>query len=69
MSLSSNVKAPHPDWVRVVQDQVGAIRYGVVQIVIHESLVVQIERTEKLRFDRAIGEVHPAVAKASSDER
>ena len=69
MSISSNVKSPHPDWVQVVQDQVGAIRFGVVQIVIHESRVVQIERTEKLRFDRAIGEANPVVIKATSEGR
>jgi len=30
---------------------VKAVRYGVVQIVIHDSKVVQIERTERTRFD------------------
>ncbi len=69
MSISANVKSPHPNWVQVVQDQVGAIRFGVVQIVIHESRVVQIERTEKLRFDRAIGEVNPVVVKSPGAER
>lgn len=69
MSSSSNSISPHPDWVRIVQDQVGAIRFGVVQIVIHESRVVQIERTEKVRFDRTIGEAHPAVANSSSGDR
>ena len=28
------------------------IRFGSVEIIIHESKVVQIERREKLRFDR-----------------
>jgi hypothetical protein len=28
------------------------IRYGSIEIVIHDSRVVQIERREKLRFDR-----------------
>jgi hypothetical protein len=28
------------------------IRFGSVEIIIHESKVVQIERKEKLRFDR-----------------
>jgi hypothetical protein len=29
------------------------IRYGSVEIVVHESRVVQIERKEKLRFDQS----------------
>jgi hypothetical protein len=28
------------------------IRFGSVEIIVHESKVVQIERKEKLRFDR-----------------
>ncbi|TAK07436.1 MAG: DUF2292 domain-containing protein [Candidatus Manganitrophaceae bacterium] len=28
------------------------IRYGSVEIIIHDSKVVQIERKEKVRFDR-----------------
>lgn len=28
------------------------VRYGSVEIVIHDSRIVQIERKEKLRFDR-----------------
>ena len=42
--------APH--WLRVVSSQVGSLRYGVVQIVVHAGEVVQIERTEKVRLDR-----------------
>jgi hypothetical protein len=37
-------------WLTVVADKVKAIRYGVVQIVVHDSKVVQIERTERTRF-------------------
>ena len=42
------VSAP---WLAVVAEKVKAVRYGVVQIVIHDSKVVQIERTERTRFD------------------
>ena len=38
-------------WLAVVSDKVKSMRYGVVQIVIHDSKVVQIERTERTRFD------------------
>ena len=40
-------------WGRLVQGQVEAMRFGVVQIVVHDSRVVQIERTEKLRLDQS----------------
>lgn len=31
---------------------IGGIRYGSIEITIHDSRIVQIERKEKLRFDR-----------------
>jgi hypothetical protein len=34
-----------------VTEKVKSMRYGIVQIVIHDSKVVQIERTERTRFD------------------
>ena len=40
-----------PDgWEGVVRQLVGTLRFGVVQITVHESHVVQVERTEKVRF-------------------
>jgi hypothetical protein len=39
-----------PPWLEVVRQQVAGLRYGVVQIVVHEDRVVQIERTERVRF-------------------
>jgi hypothetical protein len=44
----SVVTAP---WLSVVSDKVKSMRYGVVQIVVHDSRVVQIERTERTRFE------------------
>lgn len=38
-------------WLSVVSDKVKSMRYGVVQIVVHDSRVVQIERTERTRFE------------------
>lgn len=37
-------------WLEILRKQVGAMRFGVVQVVVHEGRVVQIERTEKVRF-------------------
>ncbi len=38
-------------WLAIVAEKVKTIRYGVVQIVVHDSKVVQIERTERTRFE------------------
>jgi hypothetical protein len=40
------------EWLRLVAAQVAGLRYGVVQLVVHDGRVVQIERTEKLRLDK-----------------
>ena len=38
-------------WVELVQEKVRSIEYGFVQIVVHDSKVVQVESTERHRFD------------------
>lgn len=40
-----------PPWLDAVRSQVESIRFGQVQIVVHDSRVVQIEKIEKIRFD------------------
>ncbi len=52
--MNSQSSPDHPEqdsWLSLVQGQVQSLRFGVVQIVVHDSQVVQIERTEKVRFD------------------
>jgi hypothetical protein len=39
-------------WLEVVKQQVGSLSYGVVQIVVHDSQVTQIEKTERVRLDK-----------------
>lgn len=52
----SNIAPPQspadfpPEWLRVVQQKVESLRYGVVQLVVHDGRVTQIERTEKTRL-------------------
>lgn len=41
---------PVPDWIALVREKVEGLRYGVVQLVVHEGRVTQIERTEKTRL-------------------
>lgn len=64
MATNNQDVEERPNWLRVVEDQVGAVRFGVVQITIHESRVVQVERTEKVRLDQFSGEAKPASVKA-----
>ena len=45
------------NWQEVVRQQVGSLRYGVVQIVVHDSQVTQIEKTERVRLDKPRGKI------------
>jgi hypothetical protein len=40
------------DWLEIVRQQVSSLRYGVVEIVVHDSQVTQIEKTERVRLDK-----------------
>jgi len=53
MNAVANAEDASPQWLGIVAQQVESLRFGVVQIVVHESRVVQIEKTEKVRLDRA----------------
>ena len=46
-----------PSWMGVVRTLVESMHFGAVQIVVHDSRVVQIERTEKLRLDNSEAKV------------
>jgi hypothetical protein len=39
-----------PAWFAIVREKVASLRYGVVQVVVHNGRVIQIERTEKTRL-------------------
>ncbi|MDD3178953.1 MAG: YezD family protein [Opitutaceae bacterium] len=40
-----------PGWFAIVRSNVESLRYGVVQLVVHDGRVTQIERTEKTRLE------------------
>ena len=42
-------------WLELVVQHVKSLRYGVVEIVVHDSRVIQIEKTERVRLDRSEG--------------
>jgi hypothetical protein len=39
-------------WSETVVHNVKLLRYGVVEIIIHDSRVIQIEKTERVRLDK-----------------
>ncbi len=50
MTIASKTHDEASGWQALVAEQVRQLRFGVVQIVVHDSRVVQIERTEKVRL-------------------
>ncbi len=53
MSAPVNEIEISPEWVGILVKQIESLRFGVVQITVHESRVVQIEKTEKVRLDQS----------------
>lgn len=51
--MTHTTGAVDTDWERAVVEAIRALRYGSVEIVVHEGRVVQIETREKVRFDEA----------------
>lgn len=41
-------------WLEIVRRKVGGLRFGSVQIVVHEGRVTQVESTEKTRLPDAV---------------
>ena len=54
VSNARNADAVRGDssWQDVVERQVDALRFGSLQITVHEGKVVQIERSVKVRLDK-----------------
>ena len=52
-TVPENKTAAAPDWLALVREKVEGLRYGVVQLVVHDGRVTQIERTEKTRLPGA----------------
>ena len=52
---------PSEPWIEIIRRKVGAMRFGSVQLTIHDGRVTQVEATEKTRL--------PAVGDDSHDAR
>ena len=51
MKTTMSKQQPQEEWLELVAAQVAELRFGVVQVLVHDGRVVQIDRTEKLRLD------------------
>ena len=51
--MTHATEAIDTDWERAVVEAIRTLRYGSVEIVVHEGRVVQIETRAKVRFDEA----------------
>jgi hypothetical protein len=51
MSFRQTFRAPYDgDWQQIIQHHVKSLHYGSVEIIIHDSRIVQVEITERFRF-------------------
>ena len=39
------------NWIEVIREKLGGLRYGQILLTVHDGRVVQIERTEKTRLE------------------
>jgi hypothetical protein len=53
--MPHNNKQSTVDWLELVREKVQSLQFGMVQIVVHDSKVTQIERTEKTRLKNDSG--------------
>jgi hypothetical protein len=44
-----------PEWVNIVRDRVNGLRFGTVQIVVHEGQVIQVDSTQRTRLSSGQG--------------
>ncbi len=40
------------NWLEVVREHVASLRYGTVEIVVHDRRVVEIDKTERVRLGK-----------------
>lgn len=54
MTATLNQEPTAESWLDIVRQKVEAMRFGSVQIVVHEGRVTQVESTEKTRLPDAV---------------
>lgn len=50
MKTASTPELTSADWIEVVIQKVSSLRFGSVQITVHDGKVTQVESVEKTRF-------------------
>lgn len=50
------------DWLDRIKQSLNGMEYGSVQIIIHDGRIVQIEKTERKRFEAGTGAVDPSAS-------
>ena len=50
LSAASAPSRTEPTWQEIVAAKVAALRFGVVQIIVHDGKVIQVECTERTRL-------------------
>jgi hypothetical protein len=50
MTATKELETIGEPWLEIVRRKVNAMRFGTVQIVVHEGQVTQVESTEKTRL-------------------
>ena len=48
--MTATKPQPSEPWVEIIRRKVGAMRFGSVQLTIHDGRVTQVEATEKTRL-------------------
>ncbi|PWV92444.1 uncharacterized protein DUF2292 [Paenibacillus cellulosilyticus] len=56
-------------WQERISDQLKGMEYGSVLITVHDGRIVQIDRTERKRFDPSAGVAPAAVNSDSAQEK
>ncbi len=58
---TASIESPAPaSWLDLVNDKARSMRFGSVQIIVHEGRVTQIEATEKFRPTPPVSARRPA---------
>ena len=51
--LNPAKKDVEPNWLQLVRKQVESLKFGTVQITVHDSHVTEVVRAEKVRLERS----------------
>jgi len=52
MALSKQLNDLNNGWLEKIAESIEGLKYGHVQIIIHDGRIVQIDRLERRRFDQ-----------------